>query len=92
MLILKITYIQDSLYLVIGAFIRFLFVKATFVFKNLTSVNYETDGLNTCRVRISLKTHATTTACDGKQGNFVSDQEVTIANRFKLNLHAMSYK
>ena len=33
MLILKITYIQDSLYLVIGAFIRFLFVKAAIVIK-----------------------------------------------------------
>ena len=78
MLILKITYIQDSFFVVIGAFIRFLFVKAEIVIKNLTSVNYETDGLNTCRVRSILKTHTTMTAWDAKNVNLFSDQEVTL--------------
>ena len=46
--------------------------------KKITSVNYETDGLNTCRVRSILKTQTAMTAWDAKHVNLFSDHEVTL--------------
>ena len=75
MLILKITHIQDSLYLVHSIPVR----KSSKRYKKkITSVNYETDGFNTCRVRSILKMHTTMTAWNAKHVNLFSDHEVTL--------------